>query len=47
MTRATFSAKDNKLNLTLPTCWGELSDDELENVTGGGCKKNGHPVVTI
>lgn len=26
---------------------GELSDDELENVTGGGCKKNGHPVVTI
>lgn len=29
MIRATFSAKDNKLNLTLPTCWGELSDDEL------------------
>lgn len=29
MTRATFSAKDNKLNLTLPTCWGELSQDEL------------------
>ena len=26
---------------------GELSDEELENVTGGGCKKNGHPVVTI
>ena len=26
---------------------GELSDDELENVTGGGCRKNGHLVVTI
>ena len=26
---------------------GELSDEELENVTGGGCHKNGHPVVTI
>ena len=26
---------------------GELSDDELENVTGGGCRKNGHLVVSI
>ena len=26
---------------------GELSDEELENVSGGGCRKNGHLVVTI
>ena len=26
---------------------GELSDEELDNVAGGGCHKNGHPVVTI
>ena len=35
-------AKENGMELT-----GELSDDELENVTGGGCRKNGHLVVTI
>ena len=26
---------------------GALSDEELENVTGGGCRKNGHLVVTV
>ena len=26
---------------------GALSDEELENVTGGGCRKNDHLVVTI
>ena len=26
---------------------GELSDEELENVSGGGCRKNGHLVVTV
>ena len=26
---------------------GELSDDELENVSGGGCRKNGHLVVVL
>lgn len=25
---------------------GELSDEELENVSGGGCRKNGHLVVS-
>ena len=25
---------------------GELSDEELENVSGGGCRNNGHLVVT-
>lgn len=24
----------------------EITDDELDNVAGGGCKKNGRPVVT-
>lgn len=26
---------------------GEMSDDELDNVAGGGCRKNGHLVVTV
>ena len=26
---------------------GELSDEELENVSGGGCRKDGHLVVTV
>ena len=26
---------------------GELSDEELENVSGGGCRNNGHLVVTV
>ncbi len=26
---------------------GELSDDELDNVSGGRCHKNGKPVVTV
>ena len=26
---------------------GELSDEELENVSGGGCRKNGHLVVSV
>ena len=26
---------------------GELSDEELENASGGGCRKNGHLVVTV
>ena len=26
---------------------GELSDEELENVSGGGCRKNGHLVVSL
>ena len=25
---------------------GELNDEELENVSGGGCRNNGHLVVT-
>ena len=25
---------------------GAISDEELENVTGGGCKNNGHTVVS-
>ena len=26
---------------------GELSDEELENVSGGGCRHDGHLVVTM
>ena len=26
---------------------GELSDEELANVSGGGCRKDGHLVVTV
>ena len=26
---------------------GELSDEELQNVSGGGCRNNGHLVVTV
>ena len=26
---------------------GELSDEELENVSGGGCRNNGHLVVNM
>ena len=25
---------------------GEIADEELENVSGGGCQKNGQPVVS-
>ncbi len=30
--RATFSAKDNSVNIELPKCWGELTQDELRRV---------------